>query len=587
MAVAAFKSSSRRGTQSSNTSSSSGRSSTRAPNPIRRSRSVSAFSRASLDISTTDFLNKRDNPLFDEAQSAKTLLETSTRTDSVARSAESGRTLTRTDSGRRTRSASQCPVSRRHLNYSTSEVPHSEAECKEGNGLKLVGSNRKGSLVGRSENGVTDQVKDLHTWSSWHSSVEVSDCFAATVSGFQTQDCDDEASTASSGFGSDEKTIKAVFEQMKSVQEDKPVASDIYETVRSEVRRAISEIQIDLESAIQRSNATAIAVANVADIPPNLVNPGAVELVLEIRKEYAKKLEESQERARNLRADLAVEEHRGRELDRILKEVLPYPQTPIAQKSRPAHTRKSSIERRRMSKRLAEDAKAYFDECVSLSTFDSSDFSSQEDPPLTLVGPPTPFGSRVYSTEASSNASVFNLVVSSLINRSLETLVAGVNCMIFSNMKRGRGRPRRTLDEVVKRDLMESGTRRQSMNINYEISESPANDAVGSFHSQVISITDSTETGLRSCFSFAQKPSETSVLEQDIQQYIKKFEKNVSKSSTMRSNYCDPREYSFQSSAESLLIDRVLLKSRIESGSLLLCGGGGYKLLSKFSGIGI
>lgn len=80
----------------------------------------------------------------------------------------------------------------------------SEAECKEENGLKLVGSSRKGGLVGRSENGegnglkligtnkkvgligrsengVTDQVKDLHTWSSRHSSVEVSDCFAATL----------------------------------------------------------------------------------------------------------------------------------------------------------------------------------------------------------------------------------------------------------------------------------------------------------------------------------------------------------------------------------------------------------------------
>jgi len=34
-------------------------------------------------------------------------------------------------------------------------------------------------------------------------------------SGLQTQTCDDEASTASSGFGSDEKTIKAVFEQIK------------------------------------------------------------------------------------------------------------------------------------------------------------------------------------------------------------------------------------------------------------------------------------------------------------------------------------------------------------------------------------
>lgn len=34
-----------------------------------------------------------------------------------------------------------------------------------------------------------------------------------------------------------------------------------------------------------------------------------------------------------------------------------------------------------MSKRLTEEAMSYFDECVSISTFDSSDFSAPEDPP--------------------------------------------------------------------------------------------------------------------------------------------------------------------------------------------------------------
>lgn len=46
----------------------------------------------------------------------------------------------------------------------------------------------------------------------------------------------------------------------------------------------------------------------------------------------------------------------------------------------------ASVERRKMSKRLTEEAMAYFDECVSLSTFDSSDFSSPEDPPLKSIG---------------------------------------------------------------------------------------------------------------------------------------------------------------------------------------------------------
>ena len=44
--------------------------------------------------------------------------------------------------------------------------------------------------------------------------------------------------------------------------------------------------------AIRRNNAAGIATTNVTDIPPDLVNPGAVELVLDIRREYAKKLEQ-------------------------------------------------------------------------------------------------------------------------------------------------------------------------------------------------------------------------------------------------------------------------------------------------------
>ncbi|KAL1346438.1 hypothetical protein AAHE18_08G188800 [Arachis hypogaea] len=510
MAVAAFKSSSRRGNRNQNhsnsisaTSARSSRQESRTKAPIRRSRSVSAFSRGSSDIST-EFLNKRDNPLFcsatpslpsgnDDAQPppSSVLLEASdfdrptpsasdpnnkafgARGRHVTRnvdakggswSSSTGRSLSRSDAGRRTRSASQCPASRRPWSYSTSE------------------------------------------------------------SSLETQRCADAVSMVSSGYGSDVKIIKAVSEKM-SVQGGPLVTSDVYETVRSEVRRAISEIQTDLESAIQRSNATAIAVTNIADIPPCLVNPDAEELVFEIRREYAQKLEEtlsymqSQERARNLRANLAVEEHCGQELDRILKEVLPYPKTPNVQKSHP--TRKNSIERRRMSKRLAEDAKAYFDECVSLSTFDSSDFSSQDDPPVTSVGPPIPSDSY--------------------------------ECL-----------------------LQESASHGQLISRNYDVSQLCT----------VIDTAGSPESSCKSRFSFSQKSPESSGLADDIQQYIKMFEKNVLKSPNMRSGYHDIREYSYQSPTESLLVDRVILKNRIEAGGLLLCSGGSI-LWSKYCGIGI
>lgn len=45
-----------------------------------------------------------------------------------------------------------------------------------------------------------------------------------------------------------------------------------------------------------------------------------------------------------------------------------------------------------MSKCLSEEAMAYFDECVSLSTFDSSDFSASEDPSYGSIGANVPVG---------------------------------------------------------------------------------------------------------------------------------------------------------------------------------------------------
>ncbi|KAF7836297.1 uncharacterized protein G2W53_011156 [Senna tora] len=545
MAIAAFKSSSRRGNLAASPPSST-RDDAPKKAPIRRSRSVSALSRSSFDIST-EFINKRDNPLFcssttssprddDEVESAKTRGRSVMRDGEVSSSKgavmtgrkETGRSMSRVDTGRRNRSASQVPVSRRL--YSTSE-DCSVRKSKDGNNLKLVGSNRKGGLF-RSNDGMMDQkMKNLQTWSNQHSASVASDRSAKTLSRLQSRNCEDAVLTASSVYGSEEKTIKAVCEQMKSIQADPLEASDIYETVRSEVRRAIFEIQNDLESAIRRSNATAIAVTNVADIPPDLVNPGAVELVLDIRREYSKKLEESQERARKLRADLAVEEHRGQELDRILKEVLPYPKTPNVQKSRPQ--RKTSIERRKVSKRLQEDAMAYFDECISLSTFDSSDFSSQEDPPPNLVGPPTSFGGHL--PEVSSSASI----------------------------------SKKSMNSILQPDL----------SIN----------SMESIKDQASPTTSSTGSGCKFQFSFTQKPSETSSeIHYDIQQYIKNFDKSVVKlSNRSSSNYCDIDKYSYSSSAENLLIDSVLMKNRIESGSLLLCSGGNNLWCSKFCGVGI
>lgn len=153
MAVAAFKSSSRRG-HLTTTTHPAGRESSDKENPpkkapIRRSRSVSAFPRrtnAEIPSISDDFLNKRDNPLFWSCGSGSPLESTTTNTNanadtgavsnggvdnrrgrSVARTAgvgsnkgpgsgkETARSLSRVYTGRRDRS-----VSRQH--FATSEV---------------------------------------------------------------------------------------------------------------------------------------------------------------------------------------------------------------------------------------------------------------------------------------------------------------------------------------------------------------------------------------------------------------------------------------------------------------------------------
>lgn len=413
--------------------------------------------------------------------------------------------------------------------------------------LNLAPNNGKRANLIRPSSEFSDQINNTQTRSSQHRPSELSD---RSASGLQIPNSEDEFSVGSFSEA-EEKTIKAVCEQIKSFQrndlEGDNTASGIYETVRSEVRRAISDIQNDLESAIRRNNAAGIATTNVTDIPPDLVNPGAVELVLDIREEYAKKLEQSQERARKLRADLAVEEHRGQELSRILKEILPEPKITTAPKSRMG--RKTSIERRKMSKRLTEEAMAYFDECVSISTFDSSDFSSPEDPPLNLVGATTSVGDSGSLPQGSPDVSN-SYCHSSCLNPKQESSTRGQSSITHE-------------DSCL--------TMNRSSN-EAAINEDGLNGAIG-------------KHGQKFQFSISRKPSGISGFQQDIRNYVKRFEKDGGNQQRMRSNYYDIDDYNLKNPAQNLLFDRVFYKNRIESGSLLLCGGGTAVSASPFASV--
>ncbi|KAF8041079.1 hypothetical protein BT93_B3104 [Corymbia citriodora subsp. variegata] len=586
MAISAFKSNSRRGSAAGQApgSASSGASATAAtPSsvreasrdaqrraPPRRSRSVSAFSRGS---SSPEFLNKRDNPLFcsgDSPPENETLPEKSIRGGGNSGNVESriveakaggrslgvaderrgrsvsrnggvgsnssgdrrdvGRSLSRVDTRRRVRSVSRNPVSRGQFVSSESEVePEHDSSTKY-----------KSSCPD-----VSDQMKNLRTWTSQHPTIQPPDDSAISLSSSHFSHWEDGVSVGSLS-GVEEKTIKAVSvsEQIKTERED-PLGGDanpssIYETVRSEVRRAISDIQTDLETAIRRSNVTAIGSSNIADLPPDLVNPGAVELVMDIRREYAEKLEESQERARKLRADLAVEEHRGQELSRILKEILPDATASSAQKSRPG--RKASLERRKMSKRLTEEALAYFDECVSLSTFDSSDFSSPEDPPLKVVGDANPLNEG--GSVRTSNLSLSAMHIPS-----------------------GHVDEKQQSFTEKRFELGGKSSRAVASCSNENSTPEPGS-----------SESTNREAGWKYKFSFSGDTFEYFNLQQDISSCVKgsknRSKKDDSSLGSARSNYFQVDEYDFHASMQSLLADRVTHRNRLESGGFLICGGG-------------
>ncbi|KAL7120289.1 hypothetical protein ACP275_02G114400 [Erythranthe tilingii] len=243
-------------------------------------------------------------------------------------------------------------------------------------------------------------------------------------------------------------------------------------------------------SAFRSNNVKSVTATNVARKPPDLVNTETVELISDIRREYSTKLEESEERARKLREDLAIEEQRGQELDRVLNEILPDPKTFAIQRSR--RERRTSKERQRMSKRLSEEAMSYFDECVSLSTFDSSDLSASED---LFVG------------------------ASSLLNASPTTSF----CYDQKQVQQLYNRE----DSVLTSQFYE--------------------------------------------FSFADKKPKSVESEEEIKSYIKKLERGTKRNDNLEAtiSYYDAGEYS---GVESVLMDRVMYKSSIESGGLLLCG---------------
>ncbi|CAH9068102.1 unnamed protein product [Cuscuta europaea] len=533
MATASFKSTSKRHTTNPNCRGNPTSPSCSSKPLRRRSSSVSSVSRISSQHASSEFSNKRDNPLFwtsnsphiDQVENPKKIANDKEKEkppfdgfsiDKVTPGSAKCRT-TNIEIENRGRSTSRSSGSdRKGIGRSLSRVrcrsasrgrygsPHESEREQELLLLKTTNQRRELNHVANSSRGSALVENDTDTHQ------RVSGSQIAAVGGKGTEFSEDASnysvqnSTGEDGISTgslseaDDKIIKAFEQSFRDGQWDNDTAaSGIYEAVRAEVRRAMSDIQNELESVMRRNSANAISTNSGADIPPNM-NPGAAEIVLNIRREYSRKLQESQERTRQLKADLAVEENHGQELNRILEEIVPDTQKLVSpQRSRIA--RRRSNERKKMSQRLTEEAMAYFDhfdECVSISTFDGSDFSAPEDPPH------------------SSNEATFSDSKSQLEPQGSMECFSG-NKQVF----RGIGQ----------------------LSFMHELPKSAE-----------------TDDDIRSCIRHFER--ETTL-------------KGAISAEIVASNW-DPSAYKLKGQIENIWFHRVLYNKRIDSGGLLICGGG-------------
>lgn len=176
---------------------------------------------------------------------------------------------------------------------------------------------------------------------------------------------DDEVRDSRCAKNGIERTIQAVYAQKKL---EHPIGDDLngalYDVMRKELRHAVEEIKMELEQGMTKTKTNDKCLQSK--------NIGALQTASTIRRSYAAKLEQSEKRKQELLAEILLEEQRGRELSKIVQELLPDPKVSVVEK--PSCARKRSNDRSRVSKRLTEEAEKYFEDFIS--NVEDTDISS-------------------------------------------------------------------------------------------------------------------------------------------------------------------------------------------------------------------
>ncbi|XP_057870186.1 uncharacterized protein LOC131076867 isoform X1 [Cryptomeria japonica] len=363
----------------------------------------------------------------------------------------------------------------------------------------------------------------------------------------------------------EEKTIKSVCEQIKS---DHPTgdtdASGLNEAIRSEVQRAVAEIKFDLEQAIEKKSPS-------PPPPSGSISAPQFKSKDDIREEYIAQLLQSEKRARDLWAQFAEEEKRCQELTKIVKNLLPDPQ--LSQNQKPSRTRKNSAERRKMSKRLTEAAENYFDECVSISTFEDSEMSSLEE--LENHSPAQDVRrekerSYMGSTQDISSYKVADgTFYSQQFPVHLETdgvALPNLNCETNYNLTTlNRQNSEITSDEAAK-----------NARIEHSKSNRSSSDGRTSKGKSLQNTSDFSQRSIESKMSFSTRNHADKTKNKNLEKKVQSFG-NATQEGSMKSRFVESSssyqddEFLSRAYNDAILIENLKVKSIIDFGGLLLC----------------
>ncbi|KAG5230284.1 Amino acid transporter, transmembrane [Salix suchowensis] len=338
---------------------------------------------------------------------------------------------------------------------------------------------------------------------------------------------DDEGRDSCSNKNGFERTIRTVYAQKKA---EHPTGDDmnggLYEAMRKELRHAVEEIRMEIEHSMEKTNIDSLQSGKSDDFQGGST----------LRKNHATKLEQSEKCRQDLLAKLLSEKQLGRDISKIVKELLSDSKNTVSEK--PSRARRRSNDRSRMSERLTEEAEKYFEDFIS--NVEDTDISSldgeRSDTSSTLGG--------ITKTETFQRPVISKsrpVEMDGVVLPWLQWETSNDACPLSFKNKEPKSTP--------KRDLWDAA---QEASLAQELST----HSISSRGSWSPGLADGHSTNIREL-----KGSKFGELES--------YKRRISFGGT-RSQF-DVDEYLKRPSDEDFLLERWKQQQRIHSGGLLLC----------------